>query len=414
VVGPVFSRRLSGIFSILLILSLLFIFDITPVSANTIVVDTLEDQDDTDPEHCSLREAIEAANGDIAYGGCPAGSGADIISLGSGIYTVVSQVHSISTNISIIGVSPSSTIIQASECNPTQETCANDDQFAWVSTAGILTLNNLTIRNWKNTGDLNGGFIHNRGTLNVSNCLFDSNRAVYGGAINNFGGSVTITDSTFTSNMAHNGSGYTRGGAIFNDISGPGTVTIYKSTFSDNSAELGGAIINNGILAIVNSTFSDNSATISGGAIYNDNNTATITNTTFSGNSAVTNGAGIFNDDPGVLNFTNTIIANSVTGSDCFYDHGTIGTNVNNLVEDGSCNADFSGDPALGPLADNGGSTQTHALLSGSIAIDTANLAACPHIDQRGVERPQGEGCDIGAFEKEPFDFLFLPLILKQ
>jgi hypothetical protein len=73
-------------------------------------------------------------------------------------------------------------------------------------------------------------------------------------------------------------------------------------------------------------------------------------------------------------------------------------------VEDGSCSAELSGDPNLGPLADNGGATQTMELLAGSPAIDAGNdglCAAAPvnNLDQRGIARPQGPHCDIGAFE---------------
>jgi hypothetical protein len=70
-------------------------------------------------------------------------------------------------------------------------------------------------------------------------------------------------------------------------------------------------------------------------------------------------------------------------------------------VEDNSCGFPVGGDPLLGPLADNGGPTLTHALLPGSPALNTALLPNCPPEDQRGVTRPQGAGCDKGAFELE-------------
>jgi hypothetical protein len=77
-------------------------------------------------------------------------------------------------------------------------------------------------------------------------------------------------------------------------------------------------------------------------------------------------------------------------------------------------NANLIGsDPNLGPLADNGGATQTHALLSGSPAIDAGDNSTCPATDQRGVARPQGSACDIGAYELGDFEAqiqLFLPL----
>jgi hypothetical protein len=111
-------------------------------------------------------------------------------------------------------------------------------------------------------------------------------------------------------------------------------------------------------------------------------------------------------------NITNTIIANSVSGADC---SGSIATNTNNLFKDGTCSPSLSGDPALGALANNGGSTLTMALLPGSQAIDagddtTCNGATVNHVDQRGAYRPIGAHCDIGAYEA---GYLFLPLIVK-
>lgn len=411
--GSFFFWRLSRIISILLIFSFLCVFNVTSVSANTIKVNTTEDQNDTDPDHCSLREAIISAQEDIAYGGCSAGSGSDIITIGSGIYTVSDgQVDFISTEITINGFNSASTIIQPSECNPIEEQCTNDHQFVRNTSGGTLTLNNLTMRYWKNTGDLNGGVLLNNGILNISHSVFTSNRAVYGGAFINSGGTVTITYSSFTSNMAHNYSSYNTGGAIYNAISGPGSVNIYQSTFSDNSGSNGGAIFNYGLLDIVNSTFTKNTAEFSGGAIYIHDNTASLTNVTLLENEASSNGGGVFIYNSGSLNFTNTIISNSISASDCYNDSGTINTNLSNLVGDGTCDADFSGDPALGPLANNGGPTLTFALLDNSIAINSGDLSACPETDQRGVTRPQGLGCDIGAYEYE-FQSIFLPLLMK-
>lgn len=154
-----------------------------------------------------------------------------------------------------------------------------------------------------------------------------------------------------------------------------------------------------------------------GGGIYNGG-TLTVTHSTFSGNSAISNpGGGIFND--GTLNLTNTILANNTVGpveNDC--EPGTLNASGVNLVKDGLCGSSFPAgtDPNLGPLADNGGPTQTFALLLGSPAIDAVPDTSCPPpaTDQRGVTRPQdgnGDGsafCDIGAYELQAmvsFDF---------
>jgi CSLREA domain-containing protein len=386
---------------VLLILLVLFIegaVHVSPVSANTITVDTTEDQNHTDLEHCSLREALIAATLDAAYYGCDAGSGADIISLPAGEYTIDSQLSAIESDITINGVDPATTIIQASSCNPVEESCTNDHQLLQIGSSGILTLNNLTLRYWKNVYDLNGGAILNQGTLNIADSILTNNRGLLGGVIKNNDGTISIINSTFSGNIAEKDADLMSGGAINNTAAG--IVNIENSTFSGNSAKNGGAIFNFGTVEIINSTFSGNTAE-SGGAIDNVGGAVvTLTNTTISGNTGTT-GAGIHNDDGSFLNFTNTIITNSVTGSDC-NNSGLISTNVSNLVEDGSCSAAYSGDPSLGALADNGGSTQTHALLMGSTAIDAGNLAACPATDQRGVTRPKGSGCDIGAFEFFP------------
>jgi hypothetical protein len=109
----------------------------------------------------------------------------------------------------------------------------------------------------------------------------------------------------------------------------------------------------------------------------------------------------------------NTIIAgNAGKGGNCvvggpggYRGMGSVGTNSNNLVGGGSCGPAYSDDPMLGPLADNGGPTLTHALLPGSPAIDAIPAISCTlPTDQRGALRPivqtsSDTPCDIGAFE---------------
>ncbi len=176
----------------------------------------------------------------------------------------------------------------------------------------------------------------------------------------------------------------------------------------------GGGVVNNGTLNVTNSTFSGNNASGSGGGILN-NGTVNLTNSTFSGNGAnngglnPNGGGGIYNA-AGTLNFANTILANFTNNSgDCVMGGGTIGTNQNNSVEDGSCSTNGvnfkTGDPKLGALAWNGGPTNTFALFSASSpAIDAGDDATCAAAsvggkDQRGLTRPQGAHCDIGAYE---------------
>ncbi|MFT3891575.1 MAG: putative Ig domain-containing protein [Anaerolineales bacterium] len=259
----------------------------------------------------------------------------------------------------------------------------------------------VTTSEFSGNSAANGGSIYNGGTLTLDTSTFSGNRAFFfgGGVVNNGGSTATVTNSTFSNNSSSSG-GYGGGG-----ITNFAILNMTNSSFSGNSAYFGGGIENiNGTLTLANSTFSGNNANNNGGGIYNSSGILIIKNSTFSGNSA-TNGGGI-NNDLGTLTMANTIIANSTTGGDC------VGTNtapsINNLIEDttNACgltdnvNGNIIGsDPNLGPLANNGGPTQTHALITGSPAINAASAGFCPSIDQRGITRPQGANCDIGAFE---------------
>ena len=166
-----------------------------------------------------------------------------------------------------------------------------------------------------------------------------------------------------------------------------GKVEVESSTVGGNS---GPAILveKEATATIRNSTISDG---ISQGVIIEG--TASLFNSTVAFNS----GGGI--DNKGTLNVTNTIIADNLGSSDC---EGHANTADHSLDSDGSCGVDLSKlNPKLAPLAFNGGPTQTHALEAGSPAIDAADKAECPSVDQRGFTRPDvpGTACDVGAYE---------------
>jgi hypothetical protein len=266
-----------------------------------------------------------------------------------------------------------------------------------IFNTGTLTLTESTVSG-NSSSDVGGGIINFGGTLTLLNSTVHENTSQTdaGGGIFNNSGTVTLSDSTIRANNAEFGAG----------IANLDTLIVNRSVVAENYCDVaGGGIFNRGTVTITNTTISQNVAqTASGGGVANDGGTATVINSTISGNSSGLAGGGLFNS--GVLTLRDSIVANS-TGGDCF-NVGTVNDLGYNIVEDGSCISDptsMSGDPGLGPLADNGGPTLTHALLTGSIAFDAGDCAGGTiTTDQRGVSRPQGEACDIGAFEVDVGD----------
>jgi len=276
---------------------------------------------------------------------------------------------------------------------------SNDDGGGIYNYYGVLNVSGSLFSS--NKAQRGAGLAARYGTVTVGNSTFANNVADLGGGIDNgFSAKITVSESTFNSNVAYNG------GGIYHNSSG-GVLSITNSTFAANNAtNRGGGIYNGWDLELSNITFKGNNADTLGGGIFNDVlGTLTIVSNTFSGNSAYYYGGAIYNW--GTLNYTNTILANSLSGGDCYNSSGSgeIGINVNNLVENNAAAPNLCGtplltvDPNLGDLADNGGFTQTLALLPGSPAIDAGNDANCPPSDQRGISRPQGSHCDIGAYE---------------
>jgi CSLREA domain-containing protein len=267
-----------------------------------------------------------------------------------------------------------------------------------------------------------GGGILNRGSTNISLSSVSQNvGGPYGGGILNFG-TLTLFESTLDGNFAQSD-----GGGILN-YSGA-TLTVINSTVSNNSSDLnGGGFENDATLILLNSTVSGNRAKAFGGGIANFG-TADLNSVTLAYNEADSNadaagtGGGISNNSGSTVNFENTIIANNFFGTqfgtspDC---NGTLNSEDYNLIRSltgctiaGTTTHNHTGiDPQLASLANNGGFTQTHALLVTSPAIDAGNPAGCAdkdgHVllsDQRDLPRARdGDGnasviCDMGAFE---------------
>jgi hypothetical protein len=193
-------------------------------------------------------------------------------------------------------------------------------------------------------------------------------------------------------------------------------MTISNSTIANNFAingtDWGGGILNEGgMLTISNSTIASNSSSNLegwGGGIFNIGpvgTTLTINNSTVAGNSA-TRGGGIFNYPNDIINARNTLVAGNMasTAPDLSGDLGSLGHNLIGNTQGGSGFDPtdlLNVDPLLGPLQDNGGPTQTMALLPGSQAIDAGDNTNAPDWDQRGPGFPRIVNgiIDIGAFE---------------
>lgn len=397
--------------------------------AATITVDTTLDAEPSATDSaCSLREAINNANDDTqTYSDCAAGTGDDTIDFSvGGTITLAATLPVITGTLIIDGTGQDITISGGGSLQIMVMLAGSDltlryltiaDGYTTGSGAGISVLGGtLTVADCifsgnqsAGSGGIGGGAIYNNisGTAEISGSTFTNNSAYFGGAIyNNSNSNLTVTDSTFTTNSTTS-----CGGAVYN----LGTAEISRSTFSgNNSASSGGGICtisqldtNPASTTITNSTFSGNTATTSGGGIVTSASasdyiaTTTLISSTLSGNSAGS-GGGVDNELYGILNLQNTIVANSTSGGDCVNSAtGTVNGSGINLIEDGSCSVSgaLSGDPMLGVLADNGGPTQTMALQTGSPAINAATQCPPPATDQRGVSRPQGASCDIGAFE---------------
>ncbi|MBN2388916.1 MAG: hypothetical protein JXB85_18015 [Anaerolineales bacterium] len=312
------------------------------------------------------------------------------------------------------------------------------DRGGGLNNQGTATLTAVTFADNQTRGQAGGGALFNAGTLTIASCIFQGNQATQngdGGAISNTG-TAEITGLEAYANTASGD-----GGAIANLE--PGQLALSESTLSSNTATFGGGIANNGGQATLSGvTVDNNTVQYSGGGVMNSNDaTMNLSNVTVSGNVAGDLAGGIGNGgaDATLFAFNVTIAYNSAQnlfshdsngGSGIHHLGGTVmfvnvllagnqTTNCGgwgfvasglNLSSDASCLFDGYGnlqstDPLLEPLANNGGTTLTHALRPDSPAIDAGTEWLAPPIDQRGVDRPvDGDmdgllRVDIGAFE---------------
>jgi hypothetical protein len=264
--------------------------------------------------------------------------------------------------------------------------------------SGITNIYNSTINNNIAAGD--GGGIHNTATLTMSIVWTHDNQSNTSGAGIYNVGQATIMDSPIHDNYAT-----LNGGNIYNsDAGGLGLLTISESSITHGFADAnGGGIYNDGELNLTNLTISANRG-LRGDGIYNVEATLsiTLTNVTLTENlnNPVLPGEGIYNAGAAVV-LKNTLIAHNGSSGDCA---GALVSEGNNLEYGDTCSLNATGDitdtdPLLGPFQDNGGHTWSFGLLPGSPAINAGTNNGCPTTDQRGVLRPHGATCDIGAYE---------------
>jgi parallel beta-helix repeat protein/predicted outer membrane repeat protein len=405
---------------------------------------------------CTLRDALLAAQTNAVVQGCAAGAiaGTDTINFSvTGTISLATDL-TVDSNVTINGPGAASLTLAPSSTNRAMTVKSNVtsaisgvtfqgngttlvDGAALYHYGGTLTIQNCVFSGNKTT--TKGGAIFNyTGTVIVQSSTFTGNQANKGGAIFNYGGNLTVQTSTLTGNQA------TKGGAVFL-YKHSNSATIQQSTFSGNTATISGGAIylyySGGITisdstisgnhatagsggaiyfykaansTITNSTISGNTAGKSGGAILLYKSILAVNNSTISGNTAVLAGGGFYLTDGGNLAsprliLTSSIVANNtaeVGANDLARSNGTIDA-TNSLIQNpaGSINgintANITGvNPMLAPLTNNGGPTQTMALLAGSPAIDKGSNPLALAFDQRGTPFVRSSGVtDIGAFE---------------
>lgn len=407
--------------------------------AATITVTSLADNTTLDGL-VTLREAIEAANLDISVDGSTAGSGADQIVFATGPGTILLNGVSLPTivdDLTIAGLGSNQLTVdgadqtRAFELGPGVTVTISDltiargrasDDGAGISNQGTLTLSNCALSG--NATATNGGGIFNAGTLTIANSSFSSNSALNGGGLYN-DGDVQIVNAMFSGNFTGGIAPFAGGGGgILNE----GLLTVMGSTLSGNTAGNGGGIANTGgTLIVTNVTLSGNEAINSGGGISNFSGALTVFSSTFTANRSDNNGdavgfGGGLNVTSSVVTIHNSIVAGNLRGvaatssdlegtADAASSSNLIGVDTGLGGISHGTNGNLIGTPGaplnarVGPLADNGGLTPTHALLPESASIDSGDDSLCPATDQRGVPRPHdgdGDGtatCDRGAFE---------------
>jgi hypothetical protein len=408
--------------------------DIGSFQTNPLVVNTTIDGTGSPSGDLSLRQAVNLAN---VLGGTESITFDNtVFSPAQTITLTLGQLELSTGNVSITGPALGVTV------------SGNNASRVFQIDAGVTaSISGMTISG--GSASIGGG-LNNNGNLTLTGCTVSGNSATLGGAgLNNNNGNLTLTGCTVSGNSATQGGGF--GGGIFdtggttlltnctvssNTVGGGSseggglllrrvTTSLTNCAITDNSSHGsgsfgGGLMMQNGTTMVTNCTISGNSADGNGGGLENSNsNTLTLTNCTVSGNSSrgFVGGGGLCNQYGGVATLGNTVVAGNTATINAPDVSGTVASEGNNLIGEtggnsGWIGSDLTGISAsslnLGPLANNGGPTQTMALLPGSPAINAGNNALAVDAnnqpllyDQRGpgYSRISGGTVDIGAYE---------------
>jgi predicted outer membrane repeat protein len=412
-------------------LALPLVFNGTATAVTTINVTTANDVVNNADGVTSLREAISLANlvgGDTVIQLSASATLSSCDGAGDDNTNVGGDLDYVGAGPLAIRATAAGVVISG------QQTCAvKDDRILDLRSAAVVTVSSAVpgspITFQQGTVAGNGGAIRSAGTLVVDNATFSSNTATgNGGAV--AGAAVSFTDAVVTTNSSSAGDG---GG-----IHATGATSFTRTTVSSNTANNGGGVFASGALTSTTSTFNANTAGTAGGGISGASgisltnstvwaNTSveaslvgvhrgggidaptggvTLSFATIGMNRALTGGANISTGGT-LTSFASVIsrVAYQTTGSSC--SAATTVSNGYNLDESTSCGfgagaGDGSGlTNVVESLAANGGPTSTVSPFPGSLAIDRVPPATpgCSGTDQRGTVRPQGSGCDSGAYE---------------
>ncbi len=350
----------------------------------TVTVTSTADAGGTCPgANCTLRQAIIAT------------SPGDTINFAAGITTITltSGELLVDKNLTING--PGANLLTV-----VRDFFFPDFRIFRVTSGATVTISDLTIKSGRVAGSSSltgagGGVYNDHSNVTLNRCTLLFNAATFGGAVSSNGTSggtatMVVNGCAFIQNRA-----FEVGGAIHNTgLSGSAALTVSNCTLSGNLATSSGA---------------PNGA---GGAAYNFHGSLILNNTTLSNNTADLSPGGIFNVGSGATLRIASSILHAGSGANLLNSSGTVTSLGFNLSSDnGGGFLTGTGDqintnPQLGPLQNNGGPTETHALLSGSPAIE-AGQSGGVFVDQRGLARPVdsptianvGDGSDIGAYE---------------